>query len=537
MSTDESEIIHSSLPELKNQLSRKEIGRRDFIRTATLLGLSAGAAYGFAGILAPEQLQAATPKKGGMLKLGMVMQEMNDPANFNWIEPSNIARHICDYLVEVDENNISRPALAEKWRASDDLKTWTFDLRKGVKFNNGDDFTADDVIYNVKRWTDKDSKSVNKTILKDLKEVEKVNDHQVIFHLNEAKLDLVENLFQYSMVIVHRDFDKNGADLSKFPVGTGAFTLESYEVGNKAVLKKRKGYWNGDANLDQITVIDLGTEYQAYLNALAAKQIDLAYAIENDHVSVAKKLKHVQVFKANTSQTLCIRMKVNKKPFDDIRVRQAITLCADNKKLLAVAVRGQGVLAENHHVAPIHPEYAKLPALKQNVAQAKKLLAEAGYKNGLDVECFVGNTQGRFEQQTLEVLREMLLKANIRMKINVLPTAQFWPIWDKADFSTTFWAHRPLGTMVLGLAYITGAIWNETEFSNAEFDAAYKRAVSTVDPVKRAAHIKVCEKILQDNCVMVQPYWRQLFTAGDKKVKNFKMHPAQYLNLTKVWLG
>ena len=155
-------------------------------------------------------------------------------------------------------------------------------------------------------------------------------------------------------------------------------------------------------------------------------------------------------------------MKPAEKPFDDIRVRKAVVLAADNQKMLDIAVRGIGVVAENHHVAPFQPEYAKLPPLKRDVAEAKRLLAEAGYKDGIDLELTLGNTQGVWEQDTAQVLQQNLAEAGIRLKLNVIPAAQFWPIWTKVPFGMTYWAHRPLGVMTLDLAYRSGAAWNKS---------------------------------------------------------------------------
>jgi peptide/nickel transport system substrate-binding protein len=152
--------IHQYIPELSEQLRQKKISRRDFIHTVTLLGVSAGAAYAMAGKITGQGAvipKAAAQGKGGNLRCAMRIQEMSDPATFDWTPKSNVARHITEYLVRTGADNITRPYLAESWEASDDLKTWTFKLRKGIKWSNGDNFGADDVVHNFKRWTDRKS--------------------------------------------------------------------------------------------------------------------------------------------------------------------------------------------------------------------------------------------------------------------------------------------------------------------------------------------------------------------------------------------
>ena len=158
MTTSENGKKHPYIPKLVRLLKDKKVDRREFLRTATLLGMSSAAAYGVAGrilgdgVVEPVLAQDAEPKMGGILRCSMPVQEMADPATFDWVERSNIARHICEFLTYTGPDNVTRPYLAERWEASDDLTSWTFYLRQGIKWNNGDDFNADDVVFNFTRW-------------------------------------------------------------------------------------------------------------------------------------------------------------------------------------------------------------------------------------------------------------------------------------------------------------------------------------------------------------------------------------------------
>ena len=165
-------------------------------------------------------------------------------------------------------------------------------------------------------------------------------------------------------------------------------------------------------------------------------------------------------------------------------------------------------MAEHHHVASIHPEYFKLPPVKRNIKEAKKLLKEAGYPNGIEVACNVGNTDGVWEQDSVAVLKEDAAAAGINIKMNVMPMAQYWDVWTKAPLSLTSWTHRPLAVMVLGLAYRTGVPWNESSYANPEFDKALTEAESTLNVEDRRAKMEKVEKILQDDAVLVQPFFR-----------------------------
>ncbi len=542
---------------MKKALADGKCSRREFLRTVTLLGVSATAAYSMAGLPNFVSSAHAAQKKGGVLKFGMQVQEMADPATYSWTQKSIVARHIIEYLVETGPDNVTRPYLAERWEASDDLKTWTFHLRKGVKWSNGDDFNADDVVFNFTRWLDPKTGSSNlglfnamleETGKKDAKgnpvkrmtknAVQKVDSHTVRLNLNSPVLSIPENLYNYPTGIVHRNFEKEGGDLSKNPVGTGPYTLTEFKVGELAVLKKRKEpYWGGEVFLDEVRFVDLGEDAGAYLAAIASKQVDGIYGLDLTTLEAAKNIPGIKVVSIPSTQTGVIRMKVNKKPFTDVRVRKAVQKTCDARRQLDIAHQGLGIVAEHHHVATIHPEYFALPPFKQDIEGAKKLLAEAGYPNGIEMTCNVGNTEGVWEQDSVAVLKEDAAKAGINIKMNVMPQAQYWDVWTKAPLSLTSWTHRPLAVMVLGLAYRTGVPWNESSYANPEFDAALTEAESTLDVEHRRVKMEKVEKILQGDAVMVQPFFRSVFTAVRDNVVGFEMHPTRYYRFHKVSLA
>src|ERR1700722_17993153 len=567
--TARSDCRHALLPKLRDQLRDGLVDRRTFVRFATLLGVAAGAAYAMAGIAAPAMADDTMPfpavdkaaKRGGTLRIAQMVTRMRDPATYSWNEMSNQTRPILEYLTMVGPDNIVRPMLAESWQPSSDLKTWTVHVRRGVMWHNGEELTAEHVAWNIRRWANptlgssnfglstfaalteltggRDSKG--KPLRRPLGNgVEVLDRHTVRLNLAKPVLSVAEDCAEYCALIVHPSFV---APLSHQPIGTGPFTLEELRVGDRCILKRvtKTGdgrdfvYWGGGVYLDEIHFYHYEQENQTA--ALASGSVDAIYELPVDQIELAQSIPGAQILSVETAQTLCCRMQVDVKPFNDIRVRRAIVKAADNAAIKKLVFGEHGLVADNCHVAPVHPEYFPLPRVVRDVAGARQLLKQAGYEKGIDVTIVVGNNDGPWQQAVCEALRDQVKDAGINLSVNVIPATKYWEVWKKLPFAATSWAHRPLGTMALAQAYRTGASWNESHFSDPEFDKALSDAEACIDIPTRKARMQKVETILQDAAVMVQPMWRPVFTLASAKVHGYKPHPARQIQLNKAWMS
>ena len=535
--TNDGSPLHPAARSLAHDALQLRTDRRSVLRVLSWLGVSIASARGLLGMSAARASDGLAPKRGGTLRFVCSVQQMTDPANTTWIEASNLFRNSVEFLTYVDSDNVTHPYLAESWHPSQDLKTWDFKLREGVRWSNGDPFTVEDVAFNFGRWIAPSSKSPNRTTFAAVTAIEPLDELRFRLHLSRPICSLPEHLYAANCAILHRKFEDQGANWPRNPIGTGPFQLADYHVSRVAVFKRRPGYWGPPAYLDEIRYLDLGTEIATHVAALAAGQVDLLYRLTIAELDLVKRFPTMQLLTEPSARTLVMRMQQDKKPFDDLRVRKALVLSADREQMLRLAYRDQGVLGEHHHVAPFHPDYFRLPPISRDVPTARRLLAEAGYPNGIDLTLALGNTQGRYEQDTAQILQQNCAEAGIRLSLQVIPAAQYWTIWDKVPFGMTYWGHRPLGIMVLELAYRSGSAWNESHFSNARFDAAVDHALGILDPHERSVAMGDAERILQEEAVMVQAYFPKKFTVASAQVHGFRADPQDYYRMDRVWLA
>jgi peptide/nickel transport system substrate-binding protein len=482
-------------------------------------------------------------KRGGTWTSSMELQLIDHPARFSWVQQSNVARQIGEYLTLTGPDNITRPYLLDRWEASDDVQTWDLHLKQGITFNNGDELTAEDVMFTIGEWLNEDVGSSILGLLASvgsMQNVEMVDDYHVRFHLDFPDISIPENLFHYPAIILHRDFE---GDYIRQPVGTGAFTLEEYAEGERAVLKRREDYWQIGEDGDPLPYLDeliyVSTDKDAGVAALQSGQVDTMYNPRPSDFQALQGVSDLTIRPASTAQALVGRMRVDLEPWDDVRVRNALKMCQDRAKILQLAFFGEGDLSLDAHVAPVHPSYCEKPIPEYDPDGARALLEEYAAEKGIDLplQVTLATKNNQNEPEIAQALKELAEPAGFVITLDITNPDGYWDRWTEVDLGITSWTHRPLATMVLPLAYTEESIgaWNETRWFDDEFDEVLREAQATLDVEARRSQMCKIEDIMQERGPIFNSFWKSVWNITRNEFQNVDAHPTDYDLLYNVW--
>ncbi len=484
-----------------------------------------------------------------------------DPAiGYDWVNWSMI-KSLYSRLMDYEPGTPNPvPSLAESFEVAPDGLTYTFKLRKGVKFSNGRDVVASDVKYSIERAVDPKTQGPGAGFFGAINGFEDVTGGKsttlsgietpdagtVVFKLSRPDATFLHVLaINFASVVPKEAVEAAGGDFGKSPVGSGTFTLKEWTIGQRLVFEKNPAYYVKDMpHIDKFTV-EVGQEPLVALLRLQKGEVDIA----GDGIPPAKFLEiknspdGAQIIVDGAQlHTGYITLNTKMKPFDNVKVRQALNM-AVNKERVARILNGRATPA-NQPLPPLMPGYdTSFTGYAYDVTKAKALLAEAGFADGFETVLYSTNTdpQPRIAQAIQQDLAAIGVKAEIRAlaQANVIAAGgtegEAPMIWSGgmawiADFPDASNFYGP----ILGCAGAVQGGWNWSWYCNKDLDARAVAADSMSDPAKAAERTAAWGKVFTD--IMADAPWVPVINERRVVAKSLRMGGADniYIDPTRV---
>jgi peptide/nickel transport system substrate-binding protein len=472
------------------------------MKKTALLGLVVMAVALF---VIPTQVMGQ-PKYGGTLIIGLT-SDMNkiDPHLLTTAIEGRIGSVICNGLVEYTKEMRIGPALAESWEVTPDAKEWTFHLRKGVKFHNGRELTAEDIKWNLERMLNPETKSTRRSRLIDIESIQVIDRYTAKAILKTPSAGFLANFVSNSgQVPIMAPESMNEKGIVTHPIGTGPFQFVEWKQNEHIKLKKFNDFWvKGLPFLDEV-IFKPVPDITVRMTALKTGEIHLSRNLDLTESAKLKKKgqKEVQFDLRAEGDTNMVHFNMAKPPFNDIKMRRAFLYGIDKNDILQAVWRGYGETV-NHAFIKASQWHCELPETQRNVEKARALLKEAGYPNGLDLT-IAATHHYAWSKMSAEVIQAQLSEIGIRVKLDILD----WPSFVKKVVGGDFTA---------GVAGITGVADPGTVFQlyfasdatygfltgkaykSAQLDELMKQGKRRTDVEKRrAAYCSAAQTVVDD---------------------------------------
>ena len=431
--------------------------------------------------------------------IGMGGAESMDPIGTNRFYYAIIIAQ--NKLVRIAPEGRPEPSLATSWEASDDASKWTFKLREGVTFHDGSAFDAADVVAQFERIEDPANESPLASALELVENVEVVDDHTVVFNLNNAHADFPLLLTDYR---VRMTPSEAGNTIGESGIGTGPFKLETLDPEGTTVLVANPAYWEGPPKVDRIEIVGI-PDSQARVQAMLGGQIDWLLSVNAQQAPLFANNPNFQTQFYSAGDWKGISFDVREAPFDDPKVRKALRMVVDRLAMAELVVGPNGgTISCDSPVFPADQYRANLDC-PQDIEGAKALLAEAGYPDGIEIEISTSDLDQHWVN-IAEVYQQQASAAGIDVAINMEPSDGYWSdVWMQHPAFLSWWSSRP-ADQILNEAFRGGASWNESRYSNPDFDAKLDAARRAPDFDERAKLYGEAQKLLWEEGGTMIPF-------------------------------
>lgn len=477
-----------------------------------------------------------TPDEGGTLRVALtdailLLDPMRSVSYSEWY----FSTFVYEPLLTIDYDDPQRPImplLAESVEVSEDLTEWTLTLHAGITFHHGSLLTAEDVVFTYRRAADPELGTASASMLSLLEHVEAVDERQVRFRLSQPFHDFDQVLAHPLLGIVPADRTQEQIDTE--PSGTGPFILVEFTPAERFVFTRNTSYWReGLPYLDGVE-LRIMPERNSQVIALTSGTIDMVLQIGAEAVPIIEANEDYKIMQTAASAHPVFVMDTNQPPFDDVRVRQAMKLVVDRAGLLQVVERGIGVVGNDQPIPPEHPYVANIPAPERDIEQARTLLAEAGYPDGIDVTLITAEVNPGLTTAAV-AFQQMAQPAGINITVERVAPAFYWvENYMTSPFFMSYWGANIAPSILLAIGYQTVGFYNETGWQDATLDEMLLAAQAIADPIARQAALAEVQQFIATQDGAIIPYFTPHISAMRADV--FGPTPDYQTPLTEVWI-
>ena len=529
--TDASQRLDHMIEDVR----RGRMTRREFVGRTTALGVSAT----LAGALFTKAAHAE-PKKGGTIRAGVAGGESTntlDPALVASPVPQVGNAHWGEMLVDMTADGQVEMRIAEEVSSSPDSKVWTFKIRNGVTFSNGQPVTAEDVMATDKRHTDEASQSGALGIVKGISSMKAEGDKLEIT-LEAASADLPYLLTDYHLIIQ----PGGGYDNPNAGIGAGPYILETFEPGVRYALKKNPNYFDPNiGHADEIEILSIN-DNTARTAALQAGQVHMINRVDPKIVELLKGAPGVQVRRAVGRGHYVFIMHCDKAPFDNNDLRMALKYGINRQEMVDKILGGLGSRGNDFPINASYPLFDEtIEQREYDAAKAKEYYGKSGHDGSpIILRTAPGAFPGAVDAANL--FAASANAAGIPLQIQLEPDDGYWTnVWNVEPFCASYWGGRPVQDQMYSVAYLSSAEWNDTRFKNAKFDELLMQARAELDQTKRKADYSEMAHILRDEGGLILPMFNEFVHGVSDAIGGWVDDPnAEMMNFrgpAKCWLA